>query len=325
MADFRPRRLIIVFQVFHVHSRRSKRGAAGCFNEQVLLSSREESCLQARATCQIILIMNFKLAELLLGIAILGLFTTATASADWHIVLRNVVSGPSQQTTNTVSRKISGAAIREDLSPEVSLLFLSQSNEHVILNHAERTYIRQRASNSADAPSPPAATEPQRETYNGAPVRAFRWTNGPVQGCTWLALAKGFFADMGKVPQGAAASSEAIQRLGVGSLVGTNEIVVATQSTVQLSLASGESDPTTTTQTAKSTLVAIAHTNCAPAEFEIPADYREVPFRPPSEVKFNPAVFGSRMQAFDQIKGLQKRFENGRPPLQLPNLQPANK
>jgi hypothetical protein len=255
------------------------------------------------------------------------------AVADWQIVASNVVSGTAFPSTNLVVRKMAAHALREDTASTVSMLFLIQKQEQVVLNHLEKTYVRQRAAGAEQPLAGTLSSIRERSTFQGEPAEAWRWTNGPAWGCTWVGSSIPFFGSApqpfinGKNPE--RPRTDVIPKLSVGSVFGTN-IVVCTESHHAGPVApspAGTSVPAPAADSSyimRSTLVSISQTNFSPSEFEIPSDYTDVTGQPPRSVQVRPEMLGSRMAGQGNMEGLRKQYDAGKPVLEVPKVRTAN-
>src|SRR2546422_11592677 len=90
---------------------------------------------------------------ILLMLSCLILITQVRALDDWQVVASNVVSGTAFPSTNLVVRKMTASALREDISSAVSMLFFVPKQEQVVLNHLEKTYVRQNSHGTDDSPA----------------------------------------------------------------------------------------------------------------------------------------------------------------------------
>lgn len=201
-----------------------------------------------------------------------------------------------------------------------------------MLNHGEKTYFRQRAMKAPEArltqPSTSAAWEPGK--WEGKPAELFRWTNGPERGCLWLVSATQFGGNPGKPFTPSLARSQVTPDLPVGTFVGTNSILSATERimvspafTIPTAVGTA-SGGTSQLVTFHSTLISITPTNFHPSEFEIPVDYKEIASEVQTPFQARPSIFGSRLNGWNNQAGLQKGLEQGRPLLPPPIGIPKN-
>ncbi|MCI0719493.1 MAG: hypothetical protein L0338_11080 [Acidobacteria bacterium] len=242
-----------------------------------------------------------------------------SVQGDWLLTMDNVIAG----NTNRVARKLSAQAIREDISTGLAMLFRVGSQEQVLLNHDEKTFVRNLLQDSTIKTEPVVRFAPAvKAEFNSLPADAHRWTNDAMSGCVWTTEAK-WFLDVSNLPPPA---PKLLPNMSVGSFVGTNSIVVCTEQTASLPEHGNNAPGMPAGQQLvnfKSTLISIALTNFNPSEFEIPKDYVDVTGKA-AATKVDPAIFGSRFAGQNNIEGLRQHYEKGGPLLQAPARRTGN-
>jgi hypothetical protein len=247
----------------------------------------------------------------------MAVFLPSSTNADWHLISSNILSGGAHSSTNIGVRKVSATAMREDVSPELSVLFFPSNQVRVLLNHPTKTFVRQRG--GAEHQHPALATNVitvrERAAFAGLPSEVHRWTNGSNSGSLWVTAAASFFPGAGESSSPFAPPARVSPSLAAGSLVDSNHLVIATEYTTLSPVwkpGFGTNPPTllsNVTVTTRSILVSITETNFPPSVFEVPEDYKEVASLEPPPVKFDPAVFGNEPVGSNFTQSIRKRYE----------------
>jgi hypothetical protein len=252
-------------------------------------------------------------------------------NADWYLISSNLLSSGSQHSTNLGARMVSPVAMREDVSPELSVLFFPSNQVQVFLNHPAKTFVRQQGEGEPAHAVASTNSVPVREStvLAGLPAEAHHWTNGPGAVSLWLTAAAPFLTGSTNPPGPFPPPAGVSPNLAVGARAGSNHLVLATEHVTQASVwkpGLGADPPTllsNVAMTVRSTLVSLVETNFPPSVFQIPADYKEVASLEPPPVKIDPAIFGHEPVGSNFTQSIRKRHEKGGPLFKLPKGSPV--
>ena len=202
------------------------------------------------------------------------LFSLAVARADFVIVQN--VDGLGQQA-GSITVKIKDMKTRAELSPQISYIIDGGTGESITLMHAQKGFMKVSAeqgkalmeqvkknSGTGGAPAKPVATG-KKETVGQWPAEIFTWSGGSLSVTYWVAKdfpnASAIQAAMDK------AQAASVGALGKGVLPANSAfpgMVVKTEMKMKQ-------------KTITSTIVSVKEENVDAKEFEIPADYKELP------------------------------------------------
>jgi len=265
-----------------------------------------------------------------------ALFWQKTVFAGLQITVTEAVQGGTIPVTNQLVTKIQANAVRRDIGSTMSLITFSDKPEQIQLFHQTKTFQRLMSESSStnddsETASPIAAGQ---TTFDGAPAALFCWTNGPEHGQIWAVP----WDKYSKLPKGGSANqthqgSFSIKPT-VGSVFGTNYIVVGTEylmvSPVAVPMTTGtnilESGFTNLSFTVSTKLISITETNFSSSEFEIPSDYTDATGQPQQPVQPNVDVLNNDLMNANRLEAFRKGYEQGKPVLIQPQwtIHPAS-
>ena len=207
---------------------------------------------------------------LLLSAALI--LSVAAARADFTIEQK--VDGLGQQSGSIVV-KIKETKARAELSPQISYIIDGVSGDSITLMHAQKGFMKvsaeqgkaliERMQKSAGAtPSKPVATG-KKENVDQWAAEIFTWSNGPLSVKYWVA--KDF--------PNAAAIQTAMDKARAGGLGAMNKSMLPANSDFPGMVVKTEMKMKEKTVT--STIVSVKEEAVDAKQFEIPADYKELP------------------------------------------------
>ena len=202
------------------------------------------------------------------------LLSLAAARADFVIVQN--VDGLGQQAGN-ITVKIKDMKTRAELSPQISYIIDGGTGESITLMHAQKSFMKvsaeqgkalmermQKANGTGGTKSKPVATG-QKETVGQWPTEIFTWSGGSLSVRYWVARdfpnTAAIQAAMDK------AQAAGIGALGKGILPASSDFPGMVVKTVM----------TMKQKTVTSTIVSAKEEAVEAKEFEVPADYKELP------------------------------------------------
>ncbi len=205
----------------------------------------------------------------------LSLLLAATSRADF--IIEQKVDGLGQQSGSIVV-KIHDTKARAELSPGISYISDGATGESITLMHEQKSFMKvtaeqgralmeemqkQQGTGTA-APTKPVATG-QRENVDQWPAEIFTWSSGSLSVKYWVA--KDF-------PNGAAiqAAMDKARADGLGAL---NKKLVPANSDLPGMVVKTEMKMKQKTVT--STIVSVKEEAVDAKQFEVPADYKELP------------------------------------------------
>ena len=205
------------------------------------------------------------------------LLPAALASADFVVVQK--VDGLSQQSGN-ITVKIKDAKARAELAPQISHLIDGDSGDTVTLMHGQKSFMRvpaaqtkalleqmqkaQASGNATSSPAKPTATG-TKENVGEWTTELFTWAGGAISAKYWVA--KDF-----PNYQAIQAAMDKLQSGGVTSLA--KNLMPASSDFPGMIV---KTEIKMKEKTITSTIVSVKEENVDPKEFEIPADYKELP------------------------------------------------
>ena len=202
------------------------------------------------------------------------LFSLAAARADF--VIEQKVDGLGQQSGSIVVR-IKETKARAELSPQISYIIDGASGESITLMHGQKGYMKvsaeqgaallermQKTEGAGGAPAKPAATG-QKENVGEWAAEIFTWTSGALAVRYWVAR---------DFPH-AAAIQTAMDKARAGGLGALNKKLLPANSDFPGMVVKTEMK--TKGKTVTSTIVSVKEEAVDAKQFEIPADYRELP------------------------------------------------
>ena len=217
---------------------------------------------------------------LLFAVALV-LSLTATRA---DFVIEQKVDGLGQQSGSIVV-KIKESKARAELSPQISYIIDGVSGESITLMHAQKAFMKvsaeqgkalmERMQKSEGAtPSKPVATG-KKENVDQWAAEIFTWSNGSLSVKYWVA--KDF--------PNAAAIQAAMDKARAGGLGAMNKSMLPANSEFPGMVVKTEMK--TKGKTVTSTIVSVKEEPVDAKQFEIPADYKELPTPafPPPEAK----------------------------------------
>lgn len=275
--------------------------------------------------------MNYssQLRALLISSSILS---ATVLYADWELTAEKTVSNAVVNTTNTEVRRIQDNKVRVDLSSEASMFILRGKKETIQLCHWNRTYVRtplDLAATDTVNGSPGFKRVESESHYDGHPVRLLTFNTGFGMSRIWMAPAQ-LYLESTQQFGFQVSEEELVPEVAVGSLVGTNWIVVQTELTkedgIMLLPGAENSLPTSTNliSTMTSRLVSITETNFSQEVFEIPEGYTESTESLQPGIYAGPGleVFGPTAAGLNKFEGLRKSLNEGKSPVQVHQLAP---
>ncbi len=202
------------------------------------------------------------------------LFSLAAASADF--VIEQKVDGLGQQSGNIVV-KIKNAKARAELSPQISYIIDGASGDSITLMHAQKAFMKvsaeqgkalveqmQKIEGGVGASAKPVATG-QKENVDQWAAEIFTWSSGSLAVKYWVA--KDF--------PNAAAIQSAMDKARAGGLGALNKSLLPANSEFPGMVVKTEMKMKQKTVT--STIVSVKEEAVDAKQFEIPADYKELP------------------------------------------------
>jgi hypothetical protein len=249
-----------------------------------------------------------------------------TALADWQTTASTVILGTQLPTTNLVVTKKGEQRVRVDILPTAGFLSFEDKAEQIQLDHQRRTFVRVPIQNIPNPePVPPGlAFSRERVSFDGQSAEMFRWTNGIEQHRAWIApLSR--FVTLTNPPIAQTNQAGSPVPGGVGSVFGSNSIVIATEQIMPVPIPNSASSGTGATGevvtliiTNLSRLLSIIETNFPDSEFEIPAGYRDATGEPPPDFRPPPGIFADKINSQRGFEARRKEYEKGRPVLTGP-------
>ncbi len=247
------------------------------------------------------------------------------------MIFSNVLSSGSHSVTNLAIRRVSAEAVREEPSPLMSVLIYLSRDEQVSLYHLDKTFYRQVGSPHeplTNAPAHPPLMVQQAAVIDGRPVEAFRWTNNGLSGALWIDFTTNYFPGFTNLVVTNSVPFVVSPSLAVGSLAGSNKLVVATEQSSVSPLY--RSAPGTTTPlllsnvltVARSTLLSMTFTNFPDGIFQIPSDYREVHEPQMQRLPKAPPLVGHGLAGSNYVNSIRQRKGKGLRVFQLPQAGP---
>lgn len=260
-------------------------------------------------------------------VALVSALGQGQLTADWQLVVSNSVTGGFPSTGDLIVSKVQGNRMRTDYSTTFSILSYADKPEQIQLFHINKAYQRQSIQNVSSPPSrPPPRAE--KTTMDAQPTELFSWTNGMETGRVWVAPITRFVKSPTDTLPSTAPQPNPTTKVPVGSLFGSNRIVVSTEYTGAIAMpqptpegaAGSQAKFTNLTYKVTSKLISLTETNLHPWEFEIPDGYKDLAGQPSPSVPDARALFGNHMIGADNMQGRRKEFERGRPVLVAPKV-----
>lgn len=202
------------------------------------------------------------------------LLSLAAARADF--IIEQKVDGLGQQSGNLVV-KIKETKARAELSPQISYIIDGASGDSITLMHAQKAFMRvsaeqgkalmeqmQKSAGNGGVPPKPVASG-LKETVEQWQAEIFTWSSGSLSVKYWVA--KDF--------PNAAAIQAAMDKARAGGLGAFNKNLLPASSDFPGMVVKTEMKMKQKTIT--STIVSVKEEAVDPKQFEIPADYKELP------------------------------------------------
>ena len=209
---------------------------------------------------------------LLLSAALL--FTFAAARADF--IIEQKVDGLGQQSGN-ITVRIKDTKARAELSPQISYIIDGASGESITLMHAQKGFMKvsaeqgkalleqmQKAAGTSAPPPKPVATG-QKENVDQWAAEIFTWSSGSLAVRYWVAR---------DFPNAAAIQS-AMDKARAGGLGALNKNLLPANSDFPGMVVKTEIK--TKGKIVTSTILSVKEDPVDAKQFEIPADYKELP------------------------------------------------
>jgi hypothetical protein len=249
-----------------------------------------------------------------IAVAVL-LFLASPAGAALQITLHEVILEGQSAVTNVVTKSFDTEVWRED-GPEASLLVFPKKSETVALDHLHKTFVR--STNSvAQATNPSTSTPGNLESRpfppDGKPALAVTWNNAQTAGCFWMDHEKQRYAS--PLVSRLKAAGGLPSFVSAGWVHGTN-LVIGTEYRTLVPVSSGSGSTQMVALTQHSTLTGLIETNLDSTLFQIPIGYRDATGEERRTFGANPDLFGNRVREMQQIDGLRRAYQQGRPSLE---------
>ena len=206
--------------------------------------------------------------------AVALLFSLAAAHADF--VIEQKVDGLGQQSGSIVVR-IKETKARAELSPQISYIIDGASGESITLMHGQKAFMKvsaeqgaalmermQKTEGAGSPPAKPVATG-QKENVGEWMAEIFTWSRGSLAVRYWVAR---------DFPN-AAAIQTAMDKARAGGLGALNKNLLPSNSDFPGMIVKTEMK--TKGKTVTSTIVSVKEEEVDAKQFEIPADYKELP------------------------------------------------
>ena len=202
------------------------------------------------------------------------LVSLAASRADF--VIEQKVDGLGQQS-GTIVVKLKDTKTRAELSPQISYILDGESGDSITLMHAQKAFMKvsaeqgkallEQTKKSAGTSDPPPKPAPSglKETVEQWPAEIYTWSNGSLSVKYWVA--KDF--------PNAAAIQAAMDKAQAGGLGAFNKSLLPASSDFPGMIVKTEMKMKQKTVT--STIVSVKEETVDPKQFEIPADYKELP------------------------------------------------
>lgn len=202
------------------------------------------------------------------------ILSLAAARADF--IIEQKVDGLGQQS-GTIVVKLKETKARAELSPQISYIIDGASGDSITLMHAQKAFMKvsaeqgkalmeqtQKAAGQNGAPPKPVPSG-LKETVEQWPAEIFTWSSGSLSVKYWVA--KDF--------PNAAAIQSAMDKARAGGLGAFNKSLLPASSDFPGMVVKTEMKMKQKTIT--STIVSVKEEAVDPKQFEIPADYKELP------------------------------------------------
>lgn len=202
------------------------------------------------------------------------LLSLTAARADF--IIEQKVDGLGQQSGSIVV-KIKETKARAELSPQITYIIDGASGDSITLMHGQKAFMKvsaeqgralmeqmQKTEGTGGSPAKPVATG-QKETVDQWPAEIFTWSSGALAVRYWVA--KDF--------PNAAAIQTAMDRARAGGLGALNKNLLPANSDFPGMVVKTEMK--TKGKTVTSTIVSVKEEPVDAKQFEIPADYKELP------------------------------------------------
>ena len=202
------------------------------------------------------------------------LLSLAAARADFVIVQK--VDGLGQQSGN-ITVKIKDTKARAELSPQISYILDGATGESLTLMHAQKNYLKvsaaqgkalleqmQKTQGASGPPAKPVATG-QKEKVETWEAEIFTWSGGSLSVRYWVAR---------NFPN-AAAIQAAMDKAQAGGLGEMSKALLPANADFPGMIVKTEMK--TKGKTVTSTIVSVKEEAVEAKEFEVPADYKDLP------------------------------------------------
>ena len=208
----------------------------------------------------------------LLPAALLFAFTAARAD----FIIEQKVDGLGQQSGN-ITVRIKDTKARAELSPQISYIIDGASGDSITLMHAQKSFMKvsaeqgkalmeqmQKTASTGGTPAKPVNTG-QKENVEQWPAEIFTWSSGALAVRYWVAR---------DFPNAAAIQS-AMDKARSGGLGALNKNLLPSNSDFPGMVVKTEMK--TKGKIVTSTIVSVKEEPVDAKQFEIPADYKELP------------------------------------------------
>lgn len=239
-----------------------------------------------------------------------------------EMVASNVITRGSISITNLEIWKICGRNCRADVSAYQSLL--SRTNDHILLNHPVKTFVRLSSQKGLDFP-PVAAPLHRFVEFAGLATDEYIWNSGPIQQTIWLADAAALLANVSNYQAHFPVTTLAPNRI-TGSMIQSNQIVIGTKyasrtpgTATTPKVANGTAEVVASSKL--SVMISVVSTNLDEREFTIPDGYREVPEESLQQIAVRPKAFETQVSDFKKAEAMRERWRKGAPMFSIPNVK----
>ncbi len=214
--------------------------------------------------------------------------------------------------TNIIVWRISPAGTRLDISTNLSIITLASNGTRIELYHWTKQFTRRSAAGKDNHPSlAPVFTSTNFITVGTNNLEGVSWSLLEQRGTVYMVDLATVYPSIEK--RQLPTAQELQPNMPVGSLVGSNRLVLRTES--QMPVPTSFAPPESLIRTLVSQLVGILQTNSSSSLLEIPEDYREVDMPPNIAVAPPPLLEGQRPFTREEMMQRALRFKQGLPVL----------